>query len=109
VNKQPLHFPVEQWAEQGPYRWYVVAFVICVLVLTAWAYGMVKDELAYMQDQREEYAAAARQAQEELRKQAQRQEDCGGPNATVLELAQGGYACLDTNGRRTKTIPGRKS
>lgn len=104
-----IHFPAAKWADQGPYRWYVVAFVICALVLSAYAYVGVKDELAYLEDQRQEHIAAAQQAQKELSERQALQEACGGPNATVLELAQGGYACLDTNGRRTKTIPGRKS
>lgn len=97
-------FPVERWTASEPYRWYVVAFVICVLVLLSWAYGMVKDELAYIQDQQAEYSAAAQQAEKERIRRQTLQDLCGGPEATVLDLAQGSYACLDTNGRRTKTI-----
>lgn len=101
-----IHFPAEKWAEQGPYRWYVVAFVICALVLASYAYVGVKDELAELEAQRKEHISAAQQEHKELAHRKALQDICGGPEATVLDLAHGGYACLDKDGRRTKTIPG---
>lgn len=103
------HSPLQQWADEAPYRWYAVATVICFLVLCAYGYGAVRDELDYMQGLQDEQIAAAQQAQQELNKRIALQEACGGPEATVVDLAHGGYACLDKDGRRTKTIPGRKS
>ena len=53
--------------------------------------------------------SAAQQAQKELNKRISLQEACGGPEATVVDLAHGGHACLDKDGRRTKVIHGGKS
>ena len=61
------------------------------------------------QAQEDAATEAQQQAQQELIKQQALQDQCGGPEATVVEKARGGYDCFDTNGRKTKTIQGAKS
>lgn len=103
------HFPLSTWADRAEWRWPAVGIVLLVIVIGA--YGLVQadehlDELQAVEDARIE---AQRQAGDQLRRQQLLQDQCGGPEATVVELANGGYDCLDANGRRTKRIQGGKS
>lgn len=98
------NFPLAQWADKEPGRWILLLIVVAVLWIGSFFFMQASDGLAEAKAMEEDLAQAQRQAQQELAKQKARQAACGGPEATVVELAQGGYACLDTNGRRTKTI-----
>lgn len=89
--------------------WPAVTSILLVVILGVWGLVQVHDDLEYMLAMEEHRVASVEQAGKELAHRKALQEACGGPEATVMDLAHGGYACLDTNGRRTKTIPGRKS
>lgn len=98
------HSPLSAWADRSPaLRWTAVAVVLTGFVLLAYAAMGQYDEAQAVEDARLE---AERDGHRQLLQQQALQAACGGPEATVMELAQGGYACLDTNGRKTKTIPG---
>lgn len=100
------HSPLAQWADKAPWRWSALG-VIGVVALIG-CYGLVGamdtlEDLQAMEDEREE----ALRYEQVLIDQAQYlQKQCGGPEATVVEKARGGWDCYDTNGRKTKTIPG---
>lgn len=97
-----------EYEQRGQPRlfWPAVAAIVSVLVLGGYGLSVASEELGYLQAQEDDRIEAQRQASQELRKQQALQDQCGGPEATVLELAQGGYQCLDANGRRTKSLPG---
>lgn len=93
------HSPMQKWADQGPYRWYVVGFAICLLVLVSYAFVMVKDELAAMQAQEDARAEKDKRAEQEYLKHMRIQEKCGGPEAVVVYLENGGYKCFNKRGK----------
>jgi hypothetical protein len=103
------HSPLQKWADKEPYRWYGVAFIFCLMVLFFHAFGLATDWLAEQQAVEDVRVQAIQQAERDLAKRQQLQDLCGGPEATVVDLAHGGYACLDKDGRRTKVIHGGKS
>jgi cytochrome c-type biogenesis protein CcmH/NrfG len=92
--------PAQEWADRAPYRWFIVSFAVCALVLCAYVLTMVLDDLEYMQAMEDQHAIAKEEQMKELILQRKRQERCGGEEATVIELVHGGFACLDKDGRR---------
>lgn len=98
------HSPLSTWADQATWRWPAITIALVVLLCGSWALTQANDEIAYMQAIEADRVQAEQQAlQEQIRQQAL-QDQCGGPESTVVELSRGGYQCLDTNGRKTKTI-----
>lgn len=100
------HFPLAKWAGINKVRWAAVYVILVVIV--AGAYGLTQtpdffDELQAVEDAR--IAAEQQDQLEDLQRKAL-QDQCGGPEATAVENARGGYDCFDTNGKLTKTIPG---
>lgn len=71
------------------------------LVISLAYVGPRIDEAQAMEDA---FYEAQQQERQALLKQQRLQDQCGGPEATVVERAHGGYYCLDTNGRKTKTV-----
>lgn len=100
------HSPLQRWADKHPIRWVVVLSAIVVLWIAS---GSIADKTKEYTDLYRASLDAQAQESQELAHRKALQDLCGGPEATVVDLEHGGYACLDTNGRRTKTIPGRKS
>lgn len=95
------HSPAAAWADKKAYRWPLVAFVVSALVLGAYGFMFVSDEIAR---NKEEKAVRAKAEQAALQRKAL-QEQCGGPEATVTPKASGGYECTNKRGKKT-TIPG---
>ena len=100
------HSPLAKWAGSRQARWASISVILTVLV--AGAYGLAKtpDVLDEMQAVEDARIAAEQQDQlEDLQRKAL-QDQCGGPEATVIDKTTGGHDCYDANGRKTKTIPG---
>lgn len=97
------HSPLADWADKKAYRWPAIGAVILVIWMGS---GALADAAKKYDDLQRAYADAQEREQRDVAQQNALQAACGGPEATVVEAAHGGYYCLDTNGRRTKTIPG---
>lgn len=98
------HSPLSAWADKSPaLRWTAVTLVLTSSILLAYAAMGQYDEAVAVEEARLE---AERDGHQQFLKQQALQDQCGGPEATVVELERGGYDCYDTNGRKTKTIPG---
>lgn len=95
------HTPLSDWADKSPWRWPVVG--ICLLVIWMGS-GAIADAAKEYDDLQRAHEEAQEREQRDVTQQNALQAACGGPEATVVDAAQGGYYCLDTNGRRTKTI-----
>jgi len=92
--------PAQEWADRAPYRWFIVGFAVCALVAAAYALVQVWDDLDEMQTMEDSHAIAKEEQMKELILQRKRQAACGGEESEVIELAHGGFACLDKHGRR---------
>lgn len=97
------HSPLADWANKSPaLRWTAVAIVLTGTVLLAYATVGKYDEAQDVEDAR---IAAERDGHLQFLKQQALQDQCGGPEATVKELALGGYECTNKRGKKTM-IPG---
>lgn len=97
------HFPLEKLSENRAWFWPAAAVVITSFVVLAYGFMEQHDEAQDMEDAR--VAAERQDRQAELQRKAL-QDQCGGPESSVVENARGGYDCFDTNGKLTKTIHG---
>lgn len=98
--------PLQHWADKHPIRWVVVLSAVVVLWIAS---GSIADKTKEYTDVYRAGLDAQAQESQELAHRRALQELCGGPEATVVDLANGGYACLDKDGRRTKVIHRGKS
>lgn len=100
------HSPLSQWADKQPGRWILVLSLGVFSILMVYGAMSASDDMAEMQAVADDKAAAELQAKQELIQQQKRHMTCGGPEATVEELPDGGWKCKNTDGRTTKIIGG---
>lgn len=94
------HSPLSAWADENPSRWPAVAVVVSALVLGAYGFMFVSDE---MEKHRAVEEVRAKAEQAELQRK-DLQDKCGGPEATVTATATG---CESINKRGKKTVISR--
>lgn len=98
-----LH-PVTELTKHKAWRWLALAGLAFMFIRSC---DPLLDAAKEYDDLQRAYQGAQEREQREVKQQNALQEQCGGPEATVVEKVHGGWDCFDTNGRKVKTIPGR--
>lgn len=100
------HSPLAKWAGTNKARWAAVIAAVIALLLSAYLYVSARDTLVKLQSLDDDREEALRWEQVLIDQAQARQTQCGGPEATVEPNRKGGWDCFDTNGRKTKSLPG---